>query len=83
MMPPIEADPILGLQSERARRQAWAGSWVRPSNTKARQVLALHKEGLSSRLISRNGRSKNTVMEIVKLEFRAANTYAPERLGSG
>ena len=33
------------------------------------KVLALHKEGLSYRLISRNvGLSKNTVMEIVKRE---------------
>jgi DNA-binding CsgD family transcriptional regulator len=32
-------------------------------------VLALHKEGLSYRLIGRNlGLSKNTVMEIVKRE---------------
>ena len=83
MMPPIEADPILGLQSERARRQAWAGSWVSIRQARRLGRLALHKEGLSSWLISRNGRSKNTVMEIVKLEFRAANTYAPERLGSG
>ena len=82
-MPPIEAEPILGLQSERARRQALAGSWVSIRQTRRLGRLALHKEGLSSWLISRNGRSKNTVMEIVKLEFRAAKTYAQERLGSG
>jgi putative DNA-invertase from lambdoid prophage Rac len=41
----------------------------RPSDKKARKVLALHKEGLSYRLIGRNvGLSKNTIMEIVKRE---------------
>jgi putative DNA-invertase from lambdoid prophage Rac len=39
----------------------------RPSDRKAKKVLALHKEGLSYRLIGRNvGLSKNTVMDIVK-----------------
>ena len=39
----------------------------RPSDKKAKKALALHKEGLSYRLIGRNlGLSKNTVMEIVK-----------------
>jgi putative DNA-invertase from lambdoid prophage Rac len=41
----------------------------RPSDKKAKKVLAQHKEGLSYRLIGRNlGLSKNTVMEIVKRE---------------
>jgi putative DNA-invertase from lambdoid prophage Rac len=39
----------------------------RPSDRKAKKVLAQHKDGLSYRLIGRNlGLSKNTVMEIVK-----------------
>jgi DNA invertase Pin-like site-specific DNA recombinase len=39
----------------------------RPSDKKAKRVLAMHKEGLSCRLIGRNvGLSKNTVMEIVR-----------------
>ena len=39
----------------------------RPSDKKAKRVLAMHKEGLSYRLIGRNvGLSKNTVMEIVR-----------------
>jgi putative DNA-invertase from lambdoid prophage Rac len=39
----------------------------RPSDKKAKHVLAMHKEGLSYRLIGRNvGLSKNTVMEIVR-----------------
>ena len=41
----------------------------RPSDKKAKRVLAMHGEGLSYRLIGRNlGLSKNTVMEIVKRE---------------
>jgi DNA invertase Pin-like site-specific DNA recombinase len=41
----------------------------RPSDKKAKKVLAQHRQGLSYRLIGRNlGRSKNTVMEIVKRE---------------
>ena len=41
----------------------------RPSEKKAKKVLALYEEGLSYRLIGRNlGLSKNTVMEIVKRE---------------
>src|SRR5262245_40001272 len=41
----------------------------RPSDKKAKKVLAQHKQGLSYRLIGRNlGLSKNTVMEIVKRE---------------
>jgi DNA invertase Pin-like site-specific DNA recombinase len=39
----------------------------RPSDKKAKRVLAMHKEGLSYRLIGRNvGLSKNTVMQIVR-----------------
>ena len=39
----------------------------RPSDKKARKVLAMHRDGLSYRLIGRNvGLSKNTVMEIVR-----------------
>ena len=39
----------------------------RPSDKKAERVLAMHKEGLSYRLIGRNvGLSKNTVMNIVR-----------------
>jgi hypothetical protein len=43
------------------------GQGQRPSDKKAKRVLALHKEGLSYRLIGRNvGLSKNTVMDIVR-----------------
>lgn len=39
----------------------------RPSDKKAKRVLAMRKDGLSYRLIGRNvGLSKNTVMEIVR-----------------
>jgi DNA invertase Pin-like site-specific DNA recombinase len=39
----------------------------RPSDKKANRVLAMHRVGLSYRLIGRNvGLSKNTVMEIVR-----------------
>jgi DNA invertase Pin-like site-specific DNA recombinase len=39
----------------------------RPSDKKAKRVLAMQKEGLSYRLIGRNvGLSKNTVMDIVR-----------------
>jgi DNA invertase Pin-like site-specific DNA recombinase len=39
----------------------------RPSDKKAKRVLAMHEEGLSYRLIGRNvGLSKNTVMQIVR-----------------
>src|SRR5215510_8105807 len=39
----------------------------RPSDKKAKKVLAMHKAGLSYRLIGRNvGLSKNTVMDIVR-----------------
>ena len=43
----------------------------RPSDTKARKVLDLRRNGLSYRLIGRNvGLSKNTVMEIVRRDAR-------------
>jgi putative DNA-invertase from lambdoid prophage Rac len=39
----------------------------RPSDKKAKRVVAMHKEGLSYQLIGRNvGLSKNTVMQIVR-----------------
>jgi putative DNA-invertase from lambdoid prophage Rac len=39
----------------------------RPSDKKAKKVIAMHQEGLSYRLIGRNvGLSKNTVMDIIK-----------------
>jgi putative DNA-invertase from lambdoid prophage Rac len=45
----------------------------RPSDKKAKKVLQLHSDGLSYRLIARNvGLSKNTVMDIVRRETRAA-----------
>jgi DNA invertase Pin-like site-specific DNA recombinase len=48
----------------------------RPSDKKAARVLALHREGLSYRLIGRNlGLSKNTVMAIVQ---RAPGGRGPE-----
>jgi DNA invertase Pin-like site-specific DNA recombinase len=59
-----------GLAAARARgvvlgRQAGQ----RPSDKKAKHVVAMHREGLSYRLIGRNlGLSKNTVMEIVNRE---------------
>ena len=44
-----------------------------PSHKKAKKVLAMHKAGLSYRLIGRNvGLSKNSVMDIVK----CAGTHA-------
>jgi putative DNA-invertase from lambdoid prophage Rac len=59
-----------GLASARARGVKLGRQLGhRPSDKKAKKVLALHKEGLSYRLIGRNvGLSKNTVMEIVKRE---------------
>ena len=59
-----------GLAAARARGVA-LGRKVgqRPSDKKAKRVLAMYREGLSYRLIGRNlGLSKNTVMEIVKRE---------------
>ena len=39
----------------------------RPSDERAKKVLAMHRDGLSYRLIGRNlGLSKNTVMAIVR-----------------
>jgi len=41
----------------------------RPSDKKAKRVLAMHRDGLSYRLIGRNvGLSKNTVMDIIRRE---------------
>jgi putative DNA-invertase from lambdoid prophage Rac len=59
-----------GLASARARGVKLGRQLGhRPSDKKAKKVLALHKEGLSYRLIGRNlGLSKNTVMEIVNRE---------------
>jgi putative DNA-invertase from lambdoid prophage Rac len=59
-----------GLASARARGVKLGRQLGhRLSDKKAKKVLALHKEGLSYRLISRNvGLSKKTVMEIVKRE---------------
>jgi len=57
-----------GLAAARARGVA-LGRQVgqRPSDKKAKRVLAMHRDGLSYRQIGRDvGLSKNTVMEIVK-----------------
>src|SRR5215475_761626 len=59
-----------GLAAARARGVA-LGRQIgqRPSDKKAKRVLAMHRDGLSYRLIGRNlGLSKNTVMEIVRRE---------------
>jgi transposase len=49
----------------------------RPSDKKAKRVLAMHREGLSYRLIGRNvGLSKNTVMQIVRREAYPISTRA-------
>jgi putative DNA-invertase from lambdoid prophage Rac len=57
-----------GLAAARARAVKLGRQYgQRPSDKKAKRVLAMHKEGLSYRLIGRNvGLSKNTVMEIVR-----------------
>jgi putative DNA-invertase from lambdoid prophage Rac len=57
-----------GLASARARGVKLGRQLgQRPSDKKAKKVLALHKEGLSYRLIGRNvGLNKNTVMDIVR-----------------
>lgn len=56
-----------GLAAAWARVVLGRQDGQRPSDKKAKKVLAQHKEGLSYRLIGRNlGLSKNTVMEIVK-----------------
>jgi len=62
-----------GLAAARARGVA-LGRRVgqRPSDRKAKRVLAMHRDGLSYRLIGRNvGLSKNTVMEIVRRDATA------------
>jgi putative DNA-invertase from lambdoid prophage Rac len=59
-----------GLAAARARGvQLGRREGQRPSDKKAKKVLAQHAEGLSYRLIGRNlGLSKNTVMDIVRRE---------------
>jgi putative DNA-invertase from lambdoid prophage Rac len=59
---------MCGLAAARARGvKLGRQHGQRPSDKKARRVLAMRKEGLSYRLIGRNvGLSKNTVMEIVR-----------------
>ena len=59
-----------GLAAARARG-VLLGRQVgqRPSDKKANSVLAMHRDGLSYRLIGRNvGLSKNTVMDIIRRE---------------
>src|SRR5215467_4408421 len=57
-----------GLASARARGVVLGRQFgQRPSDKKAKKVLAMHRDGLSYRLIGRNvGLSKNTVMQIVR-----------------
>jgi putative DNA-invertase from lambdoid prophage Rac len=56
-----------GLASATARGVKLGRQHGQPSDKKARWVLAMHKEGLSYRLIGRNvGLSRNTVMDIVR-----------------
>jgi putative DNA-invertase from lambdoid prophage Rac len=59
-----------GLAAARSRGvQLGRREGQRPSDKKAKKVLAQYAEGLSHRLIGRNlGLSKNTVMDIVKRE---------------
>jgi putative DNA-invertase from lambdoid prophage Rac len=59
-----------GLAAARSRGvQIGRREGQRPSDKKAKKVLAQHAEGLSYRLIGRNlGLSKNTVMDIVRRE---------------
>jgi putative DNA-invertase from lambdoid prophage Rac len=59
-----------GLAAARSRGvQLGRREGQRPSDKKAKKVLAQHAEGLSYRLIGRNlGLSKNTVMDIVRRE---------------
>ena len=55
-----------GIEAARARGVVLGRPKSRPSDRKAKRVLAMHRDGLSYRLIGRNlGLSKNTVMEIV------------------
>ena len=58
-----------GLQAAKSR----GVEGQRPSDKKAKRVLALHEESLSYRLIARNvGLSKNTVMDIVPRQAAVA-----------
>ena len=60
-------DAVLFPGTAGAAIAAKAGVGQRPSDKKAKRVLAMHRDGLSYRLIGRNvGLSKNTVMEIVR-----------------
>ena len=56
-----------GIQAAKARGVVFGRKkGHRPSDKKAKRVLAMHRDGLRYRLIGRNlGLSKNTVMEIV------------------
>jgi DNA invertase Pin-like site-specific DNA recombinase len=59
-----------GMAAAKARGATFGRqTGFRPSDTKAKKVLALHREGLSYRLIGRNvGLFKNTVMDIIRRE---------------
>jgi putative DNA-invertase from lambdoid prophage Rac len=67
-----------GLAAARARGVKLGQLGQRPSDKKAKRVLAMHKEGLSYRLIGRNvGLSKNTVMEIVRRDTANGGSRNP------
>ena len=64
-----------GIQAAKARGVVFGRKkGHRPSDKKAKRVLAMHRDGLSYRLIGRNlGPSKNTVMEIVNRASASAH----------
>jgi len=64
-----------GIQAAKARGVVFGRKMGhRPSDKKAKRVLAMHRDGLSYRLIGRNlGLSKNTVMEIVNRASASAH----------
>jgi putative DNA-invertase from lambdoid prophage Rac len=63
----IKRDGFFVTRAGKERKSIGRQAGERPSDKKANKVLAMHKEGLSYRLIGRNlGLSKNTVMEIVR-----------------
>ena len=64
-----------GIQAAKARGIVFGRKkGHRPSDKKAKRVLAMHRDGLSYRLIGRNlGLSKNTVMEIVNRASASAH----------
>ena len=64
-----------GIQAAKARGVVFGRKkGHRPSDKKAKRVLAMHRDGLSYRLIGRNlGLSKNTVMEIVNRASASAH----------